>query len=108
MSAVTIWREFGASLFSPSARAREVLIRWRVKKPRPMRARAMNDLQVGEHDVLSFLKPDTLFGALVYLVVFLLAALLLSRALRTLVHAAMTRKGHGYWSTRRTPRPRRR
>src|ERR1700733_2258928 len=94
MSAVTIWREFGASLFSPSARAREVLIRWRVKKPRPMRARAMNDLQVGEHDVLSFLKPDTLLGALVYLVVFLFVAMLLSRTLRTVVHAAMTRKGH--------------
>src|SRR5580698_7740679 len=59
-----------------------------------MRARAMNDLQVGEHDVLSFLKPDTLFGALIYLVVFLFAALLLSRALRTIVHAALTRKGH--------------
>jgi small conductance mechanosensitive channel len=54
----------------------------------------MNDLQVGEHDMLSLLKPDTLFGALAYLVVFLLAALVLSRALRTLVHAAMTRKGH--------------
>ena len=54
----------------------------------------MNDLKVGEHDVLSLLKPDTLLGALVYLVVFLLAALILSRTLRTLVHAAMTRKGH--------------
>ena len=59
-----------------------------------MRARAMNDLQVGEHDVLSLLKPDTLFGALVYLVVFLFAAMLLSRTLRTIVHAAMTRQGH--------------
>ena len=54
----------------------------------------MNDLKVGEHDVLSFLKPDTLLGALVYLVVFLLAALILSRTLRTVVHAAMTRTGH--------------
>jgi small conductance mechanosensitive channel len=54
----------------------------------------MNDLKVGEHDVLSFLKPDTLLGALVYLVVFLLAALILSRTLRTVVHAAMTRSGH--------------
>src|SRR5882757_11446584 len=59
-----------------------------------MRTRAMNDLVVGEHDVLSFLKPDTLLGALVYLVVFLFTAMLLSRALRTVVHAAMTRKGH--------------
>ena len=54
----------------------------------------MNDLKVGEHDVLAFLKPDTLLGALVYLVIFLLAALILSRTLRTVVHAAMTRKGH--------------
>ncbi|MGH8211059.1 MAG: mechanosensitive ion channel family protein [Steroidobacteraceae bacterium] len=54
----------------------------------------MNDLKVGEHDVLSFLKPDTLFGALIYLVVFFTAALLFSRALRTVVHAAMTRHGH--------------
>jgi small conductance mechanosensitive channel len=54
----------------------------------------MNDLKVGEHDVLSFLKPDTLLGALVYLLVFVLAAMILSRTLRTVVHAAMTRSGH--------------
>jgi small conductance mechanosensitive channel len=54
----------------------------------------MNELKVGEQDVLSFLKPDTLLGALVYLVVFLLAAMILSRTLRTVVHAAMTRSGH--------------
>ena len=54
----------------------------------------MNELTVGEHDVLSFLKPDTLFGALVYLVVFLFLAMLFSRTLRSIVHAAMTRQGH--------------
>lgn len=54
----------------------------------------MNDIKVGEHDVLSFLKPDTLLGALVYLVIFLGVAVILSRVLRTLVHAAMTRQGH--------------
>jgi small conductance mechanosensitive channel len=54
----------------------------------------MNDLKVDEHDVLSFLKPDTLLGALVYLVIFLGVGLILSRTLRTVVHAAMTRKGH--------------
>ena len=54
----------------------------------------MNDLKVGEYDVLAFLKPDTLLGALVYLVVFLSVAFVLSRVLRTVVHAAMTRKGH--------------
>jgi small-conductance mechanosensitive channel len=50
--------------------------------------------QAGEYDVFSFLHPDTLLGALVYLVLFLAAAVLLSRALRAVVHAAMTRQGH--------------
>ncbi len=54
----------------------------------------MNDLKVGEHDVLALLKPDTLIGALVYLVIFLGVALVLARVLRTVVHAAMARKGH--------------
>ena len=54
----------------------------------------MNEFTVGEHDMLSFLKPDTLLGALVYLVLFLLVALIVSRTLRSVVHAAMTRKGH--------------
>ncbi len=50
-------------------------------------------LKVGEHDVLSFLRPDTLVGALVYLGVFILLGLILSRLLRATVHAAMTREG---------------
>jgi len=54
----------------------------------------MNDLKVGEHDVLSYVKPDTLWGALAYLVIFVVAALVLSRALRAAVHTAMTNKGH--------------
>jgi small conductance mechanosensitive channel len=54
----------------------------------------MSDFKVGEHDLLSVLKPDTLLGALVYLAIFVGAALILSRTLRTLVHAAMTRQGH--------------
>jgi small conductance mechanosensitive channel len=54
----------------------------------------MNELTVGERDVLSFLKPDTLLGALVYLVVFLFLAMLVSRTLRSIVRAAMTRQGH--------------
>ena len=54
----------------------------------------MNELQVGEHDLLKYLKPDTLIGALAYLVIFILVAQLLSRTLRAAVHAAMTRKGH--------------
>ena len=54
----------------------------------------MHELQLGEHDVLSFLRPDTLIGAAVYLVLFLLAALLLARALRAAVHGQLTRHGH--------------
>ena len=54
----------------------------------------MNVLKTDEHDVLSFVRPDTLWGALAYLVIFVLLAMLLSRALRTAVHAAMTRNGH--------------
>jgi small-conductance mechanosensitive channel len=54
----------------------------------------MDDLKAGEHDVLSFLRPDTFFGALVYLFIFVLVALLFARVLRTIVHAAMTRQGH--------------
>jgi small conductance mechanosensitive channel len=54
----------------------------------------MNDLKVGEHDVLATLSPSSLIGALIYLVVFIAAALLLSRGLRAAVHAAMTRHAH--------------
>jgi small conductance mechanosensitive channel len=53
-----------------------------------------DELTVGEREVLAFLKPDTLLGALVYLVVFLFLAMLVSRTLRSIVHAAMTRQGH--------------
>jgi small conductance mechanosensitive channel len=54
----------------------------------------MSGLKTDEQDVLSFVRPDTLLGALAYLAIFLAVALLLSRALRAAVHAAMTRKGH--------------
>ena len=54
----------------------------------------MNVLKTEEHDVLSFVQPDTLWGALAYLGIFLLLAMLLSKALRAAVHAAMTRNGH--------------
>jgi small conductance mechanosensitive channel len=54
----------------------------------------MNDIQTGEHDLLHFVRPDTLIGALVYLAIFVILALVLSRVLRTAVHAAMARKGH--------------
>jgi len=54
----------------------------------------MTDLKITEHDVLTFLQPDTLFGAVVYLLIFLTVALLAARALRAVVHAALTRRGH--------------
>src|SRR5579863_409003 len=57
-------------------------------------AAALHDLKLGEHDLLSTFRPDTLIGALVYLVVFVLLALLGSRLLRGAVHAAMASQGH--------------
>jgi small conductance mechanosensitive channel len=54
----------------------------------------MNDIQIGEHDLLKYLKPDTLWGALGYLLLSIFLAWLLSRTLRAAVHASMVRKGH--------------
>ena len=54
----------------------------------------MNGVKAEEQDLLSYVSPGTLLGALAYLAIFLAVALLLSRALRAAVHAAMTRKGH--------------
>ena len=54
----------------------------------------MGDLKAGEHDLLSWVQPDTLLGAIVYLVIFAAVATLLSGGVRRGVHAAMTRQGH--------------
>jgi small-conductance mechanosensitive channel len=54
----------------------------------------MNDIQVGEHDLLKYLRPDTLWGALGYLLLFMIVAWALARALRAAVNASMVRKGH--------------
>jgi small conductance mechanosensitive channel len=54
----------------------------------------MHDLKVGEHDLLSYLHPDSLIGAAVYLVMFVVMALVLSRLLRAALHAELTRKEH--------------
>jgi small-conductance mechanosensitive channel len=54
----------------------------------------MNQLKTGEHDLLSYVKPDTPIGALFYFALAVLLALLLSRAVRAAVHASMTRGGH--------------
>jgi small conductance mechanosensitive channel len=57
-------------------------------------ADVIKDVRIGEHDLLSFLKPDSLWGALIYFVIFVLIAALVSRILRVAVHASMTRQGH--------------
>jgi small conductance mechanosensitive channel len=54
----------------------------------------MHDLKIGEADMLRYLKPDSFVGAIVYLLLFMLIAQLLTRLLRATVHAAMTRQGH--------------
>lgn len=54
----------------------------------------MDEVKVGEHTIMSFLRPDSLLGALAYLALFVLIALLASRLLRAAVHASMARKGH--------------
>ena len=54
----------------------------------------MNDLKIGEHDLLSDVRPDSFIGAGVYLFIFIVLALLLSRLLRLAVHSALTRQGH--------------
>lgn len=54
----------------------------------------MHDLQIGWDDILHHLHPDTLIGALVYLLLFVLVALLLSRLLRITVRGALVRRAH--------------
>jgi small conductance mechanosensitive channel len=54
----------------------------------------MNDLELGAEKLLAILKPDTIIGAATYLLVFVAAALLLTRLLRAALHTAMTRQGH--------------
>jgi small conductance mechanosensitive channel len=54
----------------------------------------MGELKIGWNDVLTRLSPDSLAGAFTYLLLFVLAALVLTRALRIAVNSAMTRAGH--------------
>ncbi len=54
----------------------------------------MSLLRTSEQDLLSFFRPDSVSGALVYLCLFLLLGLVLSRVLRAAVHAALVREGH--------------
>jgi small-conductance mechanosensitive channel len=54
----------------------------------------MGDLQIGWDDVLRHLHPDTFVGAVVYLLLFVLLASLLSRLLRLTVRGALLRRAH--------------
>ena len=54
----------------------------------------MRDLTIGWDDIIRHLHPDTLIGALVYLVIFVLIAQLLSRGLRIAVGGALVRRTH--------------
>jgi small conductance mechanosensitive channel len=53
----------------------------------------MHALETAADDMLSHVSPDHALGAMLYLLLFVIAALLLSRALRAAVHAAMARQG---------------
>jgi small conductance mechanosensitive channel len=57
-------------------------------------AAVMHDLRIGERDLIAWVSPDTFIGAVIYLAIFVIAALLLSRGLRLTVHSAMMRHGH--------------
>lgn len=54
----------------------------------------MRDLTIGWDDIMQHLHPDTLIGALLYLVLFVLIAQLLSRALRVAVGGTLLRHTH--------------
>jgi len=54
----------------------------------------MGDLEIGWDDVLQHLHPGTLVGALFYLALSVLLALVLSRLLRTTVHEVLLRRAH--------------
>jgi small conductance mechanosensitive channel len=58
------------------------------------RISSMHELRIGEHDLTSYLTPDSFIGAVLYFAIFVLIALLAARALRAAVHAAMVRQGH--------------
>jgi len=51
-------------------------------------------LEAVDRDVLTWLRPDTLFGALIYLVLFVLLAAAFTRVLRRALHASLLRHGH--------------
>lgn len=54
----------------------------------------MHDLHIGGQDLLGMVKPDSFIGALLYLLIFVVVALLVGRLLRVALQAAVTRQGH--------------
>jgi small conductance mechanosensitive channel len=54
----------------------------------------MHELRLGEIDVVSMFRPDTIEGAALYLVLFGAAGLLFSRLLHLAARAALQRQGH--------------
>jgi small-conductance mechanosensitive channel len=54
----------------------------------------MRDFQILPKDLLSIVKPGEPLGAFFYFVLFVIIALLLSRGLRTAVHAAISKETH--------------
>jgi small conductance mechanosensitive channel len=54
----------------------------------------MHGLKIVPRDVMTALRPDDPIGAFIYLVVFVIIALLLSRGLRAAVHAALSKEAH--------------
>lgn len=54
----------------------------------------MHDIKGWQQDLLSNVKPDEPVGALIYLVLFVITAMMLSRGLRAAVHAALSKEAH--------------
>jgi small conductance mechanosensitive channel len=54
----------------------------------------MHELRLGTDDIRAVLQPDTLSGALIYLAIFMLIAVIFSRLLRAAARAALIREGH--------------
>jgi small conductance mechanosensitive channel len=59
-----------------------------------LQASLMRELRLGEIDMVSMFRPDTVEGAVLYLVLFGVAGLLFSRLLHLAARAALQRQGH--------------
>ena len=56
--------------------------------------RPMHETKGWQQEFLSYIRPDDLIGALIYLALFAAVALLLSRGLRAAVHTALSKDAH--------------